>query len=103
MSIYISGPMFGYEGKNKVAFSNAVEFLRKKYPNAILINPHDIIPGIPESVFNEYTHEVQQQEYLKADLRRMLKLDVNSLYMLKGWRESFGASLEHKVASACGI
>jgi hypothetical protein len=46
-------------------------------------------------------HWCSHRGYMRADLRALL--DCDAIFMLPGWRESRGATVEHAVAVACGI
>jgi hypothetical protein len=86
--IYISGPMKNKVNNNKSAFYLAEEMLKKK--GYEVFNPHSI-----------YKPNISYEEYLKLDIRALTFCD--SIYMLKGWKESKGANLEKLNAEAFGL
>ncbi len=107
--IYISGPMSGYEFKNKPAFDRAERWLLSKgYQN--IVNP----TAKPSEIFD---HEATRDEYLaymREDVfeilfnvpgippelkRRMIKHGgVDEVWTLKNWWKSKGATFEVAIA-----
>ncbi|WP_153448747.1 DUF4406 domain-containing protein [Vibrio algicola] len=84
--IYIAGPMSGIPEFNKPAFiSKASELEQEGY---IVLNPA-ILP-------NGMTWE----EYMYICIPMVSVAD--EIYMLKGWEESKGASIEHREALSMG-
>lgn len=87
MKVYISGPMTGIKDFNMPAFEKAYYDLQEK----------DHEPVMPVPFVDGKTY----REYLRDDMKLMLECDA--IYMLDGWTESHGASLEHMVAMKCGL
>ena len=90
MKIYISGPISG-QPTQQVAnhFNNAEKRLKKlgyKVVNT-LDNPPLNIPQTPEQ---------QWSEYMKSDIIQLMHSDA--IYMLEGYGNSKGASLEYTIA-----
>lgn len=89
-SIYISGPMTGKPLFNRHAFVAAESDLRQRSPDAVIHNPaylsHD---------------EPTWENFMRLALAELLKCEA--IYMLKGWRESRGATLELTIAHALGM
>jgi len=80
----------------------AIEHERK--PRCYIAGP---IVGVPD-VLERFAAAVPAVEalgyeacHMRADLRALL--DCDAIYMLPGWRESRGATVECAVAFACGI
>jgi hypothetical protein len=90
--IYISGKISGLEEsvytKN---FKDAEVFLLTQNPQNEIVNPLNIKPN----------GELTWENYMKADLKEML--DCDCLFMLKNWRNSRGAIVEHNLAKDLNI
>lgn len=101
MRIYVSGPVTGVPGGNRVEFSLAGR--RLKYAG------HEV--DLPtEFVRSGASHE----EAMLVCLQRLTGLNFDFQYhraepyydgvaLLDGWEQSEGARLEKQVAEACGI
>lgn len=96
--IYISGPMTGIPEYNYPAFDRA----------AIVISEHGYAPVNPAEIsrvleceFAEMNLTPNRFDYLRRDIAELVK--CNGIFMLPGWQDSEGATLEHMVALACGI
>lgn len=85
--IYISGKITGCEpGEAEAHFEAAEQFLKKQYPNAILVNPF----------FIQHNHNKSWENYMRTDLIAML--DCDTIYMLNNWKDSKGARIEYLLA-----
>lgn len=94
MRIYISGPISGIP--HDVYISNfwikEME-LAKRYPDAEIFNPalaHNNMPG-----WMEHSHYM---ELCKAELAW-----CDTVYFMKGWKESKGSRMERKWAEDMGL
>ena len=96
--IYISGQMTGIENYNRKNFFDVNEMLMKKAFN--VLNPF-IVGAKFKKDFGLNEDEISWKNFLKEDLKLLLNCDM--MYMLKGWENSKGALLEHKVAKECGL
>ena len=85
---YISGPMTSIDGFNFPAFYKAQEFLRAR----------------GDKVFNPAQNSLDcgygYADFLRFDIQAILLCD--KVYMLKGWDNSKGATLEKNIAEALG-
>ena len=90
MTIYIAGPMTGYEDWNFPAFNEAAKTLRD-YCNAetLILNPAETNDGDPN-------HADGRKYYIRVSIENVLCADM--LVLLDGWRESKGALLEVSIA-----
>ena len=95
--VYLSGPMSGLPNLNAAAFNEAQE---------------ELIALGAEFVFNParaWGHNDRETSwYMRHDLHRLTESDGGSplfdvVVMLPFWNTSAGASLELRVARACGI
>lgn len=90
-TIYVSGPMTGYDDFNYPAFFKAEHRLRESGYN--VINP---------AVFGgAHQTGLDYHGLLRRDIR--LLLECTGIALLPGWEDSLGASTERQVAKACGI
>lgn len=89
--IYIAGPMRGCVDYNFPAFDAAKKFLEET--GYRVISPADI--DRREGLTN-------QRGYAKRDCKAILD-HCDSIYMLKGWEKSVGATAEHAVAKWAGL
>lgn len=92
MIIYISGGMTGIADLNEPAFRARAELLRKLYPLATIVVPHDAVPLMPGASY-EY--------YLRKCIARLT--ECTHITMLPRWHNSNGARIENFVAEKLGI
>lgn len=88
-TIYISGPMSGYDDMNFPAFFSAEEKLKKIGFDTI--NPASIGKN------SDWTWE----DYMRRDIKSMMDADI--IVTLSGWEGSKGAAIEVKIAKSLGI
>lgn len=83
-TIYISGPMTGKPDLNFPAFHRAATYLRAK--GYEVVNPAEFgeEPGM------------EWHQYLRKDIAALVECD--EIYLLEGWQQSKGASLEVHIA-----
>lgn len=84
MRIYISGPITGTDDYQK-RFANAEEYLRKL--GYEVVNPARVNGQMPE---------LKWEEYMNMSMTMLSLCDM--IFMLRGWKESRGAKLEHDYA-----
>lgn len=104
-TVYVCGPMSGYELRNESAFRAAAR--RVVEAGKLAVVPHDLPPmdhdGLcPRSHQADTTGDHGVACYLRADLVHLLRY-CDEVYVLRGWEASVGARLEVQVAAACGI
>lgn len=88
MKIYISGQISGKEDYKQVFESVEKELSGQGFD---VVNPCKL----------PHDHDKSYESYMKEDIRAMLDCDV--IYLIRGWQESPGATLEYEVASKCGL
>jgi hypothetical protein len=90
--IYIAGPMTGYPLHNFPAFRDAMTILTNQ-------GHHVISPADLDDLFGH------DENNIDATIRRDFEavMNVNAVYMLKGWEKSTGARAEHALAVWRGI
>lgn len=93
MKYYISGAISNVD--NYQSFFNIAENFLKREGHSV-VNPCRISEEVQSRIENP-TYE----DYMRADILALLKCDA--IYMLKGWKNSYGAKIEHAVAEACGL
>jgi nucleoside 2-deoxyribosyltransferase len=89
--IYISGPITGYKNNNREAFEEIENKLNSEGFEAV-----NLI-----KVCESLGDKAPYGEYMRFDIRALTYCD--SIYMLKGWKQSKGAMIEHLVAMAMGL
>lgn len=100
MTVYLSGPMTGYQNFNREAFDEAAAVLREQGYTVI-------VPGDGEEYdeIEMISMEVARQKrefFLSRDID-YIQEQADVLVVLPGWMQSEGAKLEVAVAQAIGI
>ena len=90
LTIYISGPMTGLPEFNFPEFERVAQMLRAK--GLKVVSPHEVAHDDGGTAGS-----LSKEEYLRGDLIAMLQ-ECNSIVLLKGWENSWGANLEVHVA-----
>lgn len=90
MELYVIGPVTGRENLNREAFEDAKEKLERA-GYAVTI-PNDII--LPDA---------SREQAMRLSISWIAKLDRGGVAMLDDWAKSPGATLENRVATACGM
>jgi hypothetical protein len=104
-SIYIAGPMTGYDDYNRPLFNETAEAFEEGGWNVFNPATNDI------RLFGSYEEcDAAIKADRKAALRIMLGSDLeficneaDAIAMLPGWEKSFGARAEHATAVALGL
>lgn len=89
MAIYVAGPMTGLPELNFPAFHAAAAKLRADGHE--VINPAELCPD----------KEMPWRECMKRDIAALVQCDA--IYLLPGWENSKGATLEHHIADRLGL
>lgn len=89
MKIYIAGPMTGLPELNFPLFNLTAQRLR--YEGHFVVSPSEI--NIP--------HPGDWVSAMRADIKELVSCEA--IYLLNGWNQSRGASLEHYIASNLGM
>lgn len=82
--IYIAGKITGMEERAKELFQDAEDYLRNLEHEPV--NPMKL----------EHKHGGKWQDYMKEGILAMM--DCDAVFMLENWRDSEGATIEHKIA-----
>lgn len=101
LTIYIAGPMRGYQNHNFDAFYKAEEkwennsMIEKIYNPARMDEDEGFDPAAAED----------SKEHLRSCMKRDLNaiLNCNAMVMLHGWEHSEGARVEHALATYLGM
>ena len=99
-TIYIAGPMRGYELFNFPAFDKASELLGNLGWSVINPAQMDRDSGFDENVETEFSNK-KWQEAMRRDYAALLQ--SNAIAFLPGWEKSEGAILERNFASKLGL
>jgi hypothetical protein len=94
MKIYIAGPMLGKEDRNFPAFFAAEEKLKKLGYD--VVNPARLSKDLADKMTEGDLDRIPRKEYIKQDLLSLVTCDA--IYMLDGWDNSCGATVEKRVA-----
>jgi hypothetical protein len=107
-TIYVAGPMRGYENYNYPAFDRCARVLKQQ--GWIVINPAELDrqAGKPSSNaydFNPDTNYEDHEFMRKALLRDVVAIceQCTAIYMMSGWEHSKGAKAEYALAKALGL
>ena len=95
-SIYIAGPMTGYENYNFAAFDRAKQHLQMCVYERV-ISPADMDREL--GIEPDANGDIENFDY-RAALKRccIAVCECDSIYMLSGWENSKGARAEHAIA-----
>ena len=100
MTIYISGPVTGFEDTAKKRFENAAAELKKAYKTTkekiSIINPFES----NAEIFRHFQTKPTHGEYMVTSMA-MLKI-CGAIYLLNGWENSKGCSEEFAYAKEHG-
>jgi len=107
-TIYIAGPMRGYEDFNFTAFDRQAQVLEKQ--GWTIINPADMDrqDGAPDSGPMEFDPSInyEDREFMRDALKRdMVAIcdKCTAIYMMSDWEKSRGAKAEWHLAKALGL
>ena len=87
--VYVAGPMTGIPGHNFPAFNAAADALRAEGWHVENPADHGVVNGVTWA------------DYMHADV--CMLASCGAIYLLPGWSESRGASLEAHIAAALGM
>jgi hypothetical protein len=116
-TIYVAGPMRGYDNWNYDAFNRQAEALQnqgwtvinpaeldKTYADGKWSGPNGVLESDPHR-FNpnlDYNHQEFLREVLLRDLSHICT-DCGAIYMMRGWENSKGAKAEWALGKALGL
>tara|TARA_R110000744_G_scaffold41270_2_gene93339 strand:- start:189 stop:566 length:378 start_codon:yes stop_codon:yes gene_type:complete len=107
-TIYVAGPMRGYEDFNFPAFDRQARILSKQ--GWTVINPAEMDrqDGLPCSEPMEFDPSVnyEDREFMRDALKRDMTFicnDCTAIYMMSNWESSRGAKAEYHLAKALGL
>lgn len=86
MHIYISGPISD-DPESEQKFQDAEDYLRSI--GFKVVNPFKLDHGSKPNV--------KWEDFMRTDIKALV--DCEQIYMLDGWRNSKGATLEHLIAT----
>ncbi len=100
-SVYIAGPMRGYELFNFPSFDQAAAMMRKL--GFVVLSPaeHDRAVGFDEHLPIDEQPSFDVTRAFRWDLQSLLEVDA--VYFLEDYELSQGARCEHAVAVALGL
>ena len=96
---YVAGPMTGIPNFNFEAFDAAAAVMREA--GWFVYNPADNDRERGEEARPDGVPQWKLKHYMEIDLAQVCKSDA--IFMLKGWEESKGATLEFNVADAVDV
>jgi len=107
-TIYVAGPMRGYEDYNYPAFDRCSRVLREQGWNVINPAELDKDAGKPMSDPMSFAPDTnyEDHEFMRKALRRdMVAIcdQCTAIYMMSNWERSKGAKAEHALAKALGL
>ena len=93
-SIYISLPIRGHEDTYEQRLDEAVEYVKKMYPDVYIITPKEIAERLKDYQPMKPTYK----DYLLADMEAIAHCDA--IFMCRGWNDSDGCFAELAFAEA---
>ena len=102
LPVYISGPITSLIklGEDWRAPFREAEATLRRLGFREIHNPVDIAVGV-EAMCSALGRKATYSDYMRADLDMLMK--CKSVFMLRGWENSKGATLEYQVATAIGL
>jgi hypothetical protein len=107
-TIYVAGPMRGYENYNYPAFDRCARVLREQ--GWTVINPAELDreagkPMADPMAFSPDTNYEDHEFMRTALLRDVVAIckDCTAIYMMSNWERSKGANAELALAKALGL
>ena len=97
MKIYISLPITGHECTYEKRLDDAVEYVKKMYPDDYIITPKEIAERLKDYQPMKPTYK----DYLLADMEAIAHCDA--IFMCRGWNDSDGCFAEWSFADAIGL
>jgi len=95
--VYIAGPMTGLPDYNYPAFEKAErDLIARGYLKHNIINPKEHAPAPKKQLSEREAHDFWL--YCMRLSIRDLATECDTIYMLRGWGRSKGASLEWEIA-----
>jgi hypothetical protein len=107
-TVYVAGPMTGYENFNFPSFHRAAAALRQLGWTVLSPAERDLEKH-REEIFNLKDGDTKKCEEMGFSLREALKDDArmvcesDAIFMLKGWEKSSGAQAEWALARALSL
>ena len=95
--IYISIPISGHEDTYEQRLDEAVEYVKKMYPDVYIITPKEIAERLKDYQPMKPTYK----DYLLADMEAITHCDA--IFICKGWRDSKCCLVERAFAKAIGV
>lgn len=107
-TIYIAGPMRGFEDGNFPSFDRQEKILKNQ--GWVVINPAEMdrTEGSPPNGHDNFdpSSDYSDQEFMREALERdsvAICRECTALYMMSGWEKSKGAKAEWHIAKAIGL
>lgn len=96
MRVYVSGPMTGIPGFNRIAFEEATKQLREK--GFEVVSPHEL-----DDADAGARTQMTWGDFLSRDVKLIADEGIEGIVLLPGWYRSKGARLESFVGIQKGI
>lgn len=104
-TVYVSGPISGIVGNNRLAFANAVTAIKARWPDAKVCDPSALGTDIrherhcqysgPCECCDEYFASDASVDYRSTIIRDLRILaDTDILWLMPGWQQSLGCLIE---------
>ncbi len=101
MKVYLAGPITGIKNDNQNEFIRIKELLQSDEFGYDVISPFDFTT--PPDNKEQITEQALWNYYMRNCLFRLLGNDIELVCLMKGWKNSKGASAEAYMAEKAGI
>ena len=107
-TIYVAGPMRGYENFNFPAFDRQTRILKKQGWGVVNPAEMDRQSGLPcnEPMEFDPATNYNDREFMRDALKRDMIIiceECTAIYMMSNWESSRGAKAEYHLAKALGL